>query len=169
MAIIATEEIFGGLFNSTTVVENVDGFPRGDKAVDAAFFAKMLKCIISDGIVRNEGEEFKVYPGGELSVCVTPGVAWGNGHMAMLDEDLYFELEAGHNYTLFIRFNTSSGKAEVMVYEDDHGVIPMRNASLSDLVICKISVPDDSVEISENMLEDTRDDNYLCGYVRANF
>ncbi len=167
MAIIATEEIGGGLFNSTKVVETVNGFPRGDKAVDAAFFAKMLSCIISDGIVRGEGEEFKVYPGGDLSISVTPGIAWGNGYMAVLEEDVYFELENGHEYTVFLRFNGTHGKVELMVYEDNHGVIPMRSPSLCDLVLAKVTVGDDTVDITDVMIEDTRDDVSLCGFVTS--
>ena len=163
MAIIATEEINGGLFSSSKVVETVNGFPRGDKAVDAAFFAKMLSCIISDGIVRDEGEEFKVYPGGDLSVTVTPGIAWGNGYMAVLEEDVYFELENGHEYTVFLRFNGTHGKAELMVYEDNPGAIPMRSDSLCDLVLAKVTVADDTLDIVEDMIEDTRDDSSLCG------
>ena len=44
--------IDGGMFDSTSVVETVDGFPRGDKAVDAAFFARMLRCFYRDGVLR---------------------------------------------------------------------------------------------------------------------
>ena len=165
MAIIATEEISGGIFNSTSVTETVNGFPRGDKAVDAAFFAKMLSCIVSDGIVRGEGEEFKVYPGGDLSVAVTPGIAWGNGYMAILEEDVYFELEGGHEYTVFIRFNGTHGTAKLMVFEDNPGAIPMRNASLCDLVLAKVTVGEDTVEITESMVEDVRDDRTVCGYI----
>ena len=43
--------IDGGMFDSTSVVETVDGFPRGDKAVDAAFFARMMRCFYRDGVV----------------------------------------------------------------------------------------------------------------------
>ncbi|MBR6808065.1 MAG: hypothetical protein IKM46_06780 [Clostridia bacterium] len=167
MAIIATEEISGGLFNSTRVVDTLNGFPKGDKAVDAAFFAKMLSCIISHGIVKGEGEEFKVYPGGDLSIAVTPGIAWGNGYMATLEEDVYFELENGHEYTVFLRFNGTHGKAELMVYEDDHGVIPMRSPSLCDLVLAKVTVGEDTVDITDVMIEDTRDEASLCGFVKS--
>ncbi len=167
MAIIATEEIGGGIFNSTSVTETVNGFPKGNKAVDAAFFAKMLSCIVSDGIVRGEGEEFRVYPGGDLSVTVTPGIAWGNGYMATLDEDVYFELENGHEYTVFLRFNGTNGTAKLMVFEDNYGVIPMRSASVCDLVLAKVTVGEDTVDITETMIEDVRDDRTLCGYITS--
>ena len=167
MAIIATEEIGGGIFNSTSVTETVNGFPKGNKAVDAAFFAKMLSCIVSDGIVRGEGEEFREYPGGDLSVTVTPGIAWGNGYMATLDEDVYFELENGHEYTVFLRFNGTNGTAKLMVFEDNYGVIPMRSASVCDLVLAKVTVGEDTVDITETMIEDVRDDRTLCGYITS--
>lgn len=167
MAIIATEEIGGGIFNSTSVTETVNGFPKGNKSVDAAFFAKMLSCIVSDGIVRGEGEEFRVYPGGDLSVTVTPGIAWGNGYMATLDEDVYFELENGHEYTVFLRFNGTNGTAKLMVFEDNYGVIPMRSASVCDLVLAKVTVGEDTVDITETMIEDVRDDRTLCGYITS--
>lgn len=167
MAIIATEEINGGIFSSTSVTGTVNGFPKGDKAVDAAFFAKMLSCIVSDGIVRGEGEELKVYPGGDLSVMVTPGVAWGNGHMAVLEEDVYFELDNGHEYTVFLRFNGPNGSAKLMVYEDNPGAIPMRSTSICDLVLAKVTVGDNTVDITESMVEDMRDDRTVCGYITS--
>ena len=167
MAIIATEEIFGGPFDSTAVTETVNGFPRGNKAVDAAFFASMMSSIISDGIVSGRGEEFKVYPGGDLSVAVTPGCAWGNGYMAVSEEDVYFELEEGHTYKVFIRFDSSGGKAELLVFEDDHGVIPMRSASICDLVLAEITVGNDVTDITSADIEDTRSDRQMCGFVTS--
>ena len=47
-----TINVPGGMFDSTKIVETADGFPRGDKAVDAAFFARMMQCFYSDGVVR---------------------------------------------------------------------------------------------------------------------
>ena len=167
MAIIATEEIFGGPFSSTKVTETVDGFPRGDKAVDASFLASMMSCILTNGIVKERGEEFKVYPGGDLSVTVTPGCAWGNGYMAESEVDVYFELEGGHTYKVFIRFDGAGGKAQLMLSEDDHGMIPMRTASLCDLVLAEIELDSDAADISESDIEDTRSDRSLCGYVTS--
>ena len=67
--------IDGGMFDSTSVVETVDGFPRGDKAVDAAFFARMLRCFYRGGLAV-------VPAGGGIAVQVRPGVAWIGGRMA---------------------------------------------------------------------------------------
>ena len=167
MAIIAKEAILGGPFDSTSVTETVNGFPRGNKAVDAAFFASMMSSIISDGIVAGRGEELKVYPGGDLSVAVTSGCAWGNGYMAISEEDVYFELEEGHTYKVFLRFDGAGGKAELLVYEDDHGVIPMRTPSICDLVLAEVTVGSDAVEITSSDIEDTRSDRQLCGYVTS--
>lgn len=167
MAIIATEEILGGPFSSTKVTETVNGFPRGDKAVDASFLASMMSCILTNGIVRGRGEEFKVYPGGDLSVTVTPGCAWGNGYMAESDVDVYFELENGHTYKVFIRFDGAGGKAELMLSEDDHGMIPMRTGSICDLVLAEIAVESGVTDISESDIEDTRNDRSVCGYVTS--
>ncbi len=41
MAIISAP-VYGGMFDSTSVEETVGGFPRGNKAVDSAFFAKLI-------------------------------------------------------------------------------------------------------------------------------
>jgi len=40
----------GGMFDSTRIIETVEGFPRGDKAVNAEFFAKMISCFYKDGM-----------------------------------------------------------------------------------------------------------------------
>ena len=65
--------VFGGMFDSTTVVDTVNGFPRGDKAVDASFFAKMISSFYSDGVLSGGDyaqNGFRIVPAGGLAVTV---------------------------------------------------------------------------------------------------
>ena len=105
--------VFGGMFDSTTVVDTVNGFPRGDKAVDASFFAKMISSFYSDGILNGgeyAGNGFGITLSGGLTVTVAPGIAWIRGYMAWMQAAQSFTLSAGHVYTIVLRLNAASGE-----------------------------------------------------------
>lgn len=101
MAIIASEKIGGGPFDSLNVVEVVNGFPRGDRAVDAAFVASMISSFISDGVCPDPEGRFCVTPSDDLSVAVDVGCAWARGYMITSSAPITFSLEPGHTYTIF--------------------------------------------------------------------
>ena len=93
-----TIDVLGGMFDSTAVVETVDGFPRGDKAVDAAFFARMMQCFYSDGVVRPADGYLQVLPGDGMRLTVNAGCGWIHGHMGWVKEAVSAFVEAGHSY-----------------------------------------------------------------------
>ena len=51
-----------GLFDSTETVEMVGGFPRGDKAETADFFAAYFASFVGNGIYLNPPTCFQVLP-----------------------------------------------------------------------------------------------------------
>lgn len=166
MAIISSTNIIGGPFDSTTVVETQGGFPRGDKAVDAAFMASMFSSFLSDGVCPPYSSSLKVGAGQGLSVSVSPGVAWARGYMGRIDSETTLDLSAGHSFTVFLRFNLAQGEASLMVYMDDNGWIPVRTGVVCDLVLAIVTVPSGASSITSSMIADKRADSAVCGYAK---
>ena len=159
--------VFGGMFDSTTVVETVNGFPRGDKAVDSSFFAKMISSFYSDGILAG-GEYgqngFRILPAGGMTISVGAGIAWIRGYMAWMKEPQTMVLSAGHTYTVVLRLNTASGEFTLMAAEDASS-LPVDSELIRDLVLAEIRIPANQTVITSGMITDTRADIDRCGFV----
>lgn len=152
----------GGMFDSTEMVEEVGGFPRGDKAVDAAFFAKMFSCFYKDGIIG--ADSFRVTAAGGLTVRVAPGVAWALGRMAWQKTPLTFTLEAGKSWTILLRLNTAAGEFTCVATDSGAG-LPNRTESVCDLILGEVTIPAGASSISG--VTDTRTDAAKCGEVTS--
>lgn len=159
-----THPVSGGMFDSTEAVEEVGGFPRGDKAVDAAFFAKMFSCFYKDGILGSDS--FAVTPGGGLSVSVAPGIAWAYGYMAWQKTALSFTLQAGKTWTVYLRLNLVTGDF-TLVAADSAADLPKRTSALCDLILGEISVPSGASAVTAAQITDTRTDSAKCGIVTS--
>ena len=159
--------VFGGMFDSTTVVETVNGFPRGDKAVDSSFFAKMISSFYSDGILAG-GEYgqngFRISPADGMTISVGAGIAWIRGYMAWMKEPQTMVLSAGHTYTVVLRLNTASGEFTLMAAEDASS-LPVDSELIRDLVLAEIRIPANQTVITSGMIDDTRADIDRCGFV----
>ncbi|MBE6598500.1 MAG: hypothetical protein E7638_03545 [Ruminococcaceae bacterium] len=163
-------EITGGMFDSTEITETVSGFPVGNKAVGADFFAKMISTLYSNGISAGGGKAdgFKITAGSGMYLNCAPGEAWVNGYMAWNKETLRLPVTAGHEYTVCLRLNLTDGTYTVLSAEDPtSGLYPVRNEEIYDLVLAKVSVPSGAVTAGEADIEDCRNDSSLCGVVTS--
>ena len=167
MAIISEIGIVGGPYNSTKVVDTVNGFPVGDKAIDAAFIASMIACFVTNGVLDTGNDDLVVSAGDGLSVTVNPGITWANGYMSRLDGVTTFELSPGHEYMIFVRQNNNKGTSSLVLCADDTGGIPVKNMDLHDMVVAKVTVPSDATAVTEDMITDTRGNSAMCGYVTS--
>ena len=167
MAIISEIGIEGGPYNSTKVVGNINGFPVGDKAVDAAFIASMIACFVTNGVLDTGNDDLKVSAGDGLSVTVNPGVTWANGYMSRVDGTTTFELSPGHEYLIFVRQNNNKSTSSLVLYADNTGWIPVHNRDMHDMIIAKVSVPSYATAVTADMITDTRGNSALCGYVTS--
>ncbi len=157
-----TIPVYGGMFDSTEVTETVGGFPRGNKAVDAAFFAKMVACFYRDGIW---GEDSFGLSASGMTLTVAPGIGWIRGHMAWQKEAASFTLAAGMTYTILLRLNGAAGEFALMVVE---GVTDGADTEyLRDLVLGTVTIPASASAISAAMITDTRLDSAKCGVVTS--
>lgn len=159
--------VFGGIFDSTAVVDTVNGFPRGDKAVDSSFFAKMISSFYSDGILVSDEfgrNGFKVSRDGGFTVTVSPGIAWIRGYMAWMQSPKSYVLSAGHSYAVVLRLNTASGEFALVAMEDKSS-LPTNTELIRDLVLAEITIPGGCAEMTDEMILDTRSELDKCGFV----
>jgi len=158
-----TISVLGGMFDSTKVVEVVDGFPRGDKAVDSAFFAQMLRCFFSDGIIRPDSGTLAVEAGEGMLLQVSPGCGWIQGRMAWIKEPAVLPVEAGHSYLVTLCLHREDGQFSLDCRED---VADLRRTDrLWDLLLARVQVPADAESITADMITDCRVDPEVCGPV----
>lgn len=158
-----TNPLIGGMFDSTSVVETPGGFPRGNKAVDSDFFAKMISSFYSDGVLY--GDSFAVAEAGGMNISVSPGIAWAKGRMALMEDTYTAALSAGKQYDAVIRLNSVLGEFELII-TDEIASLPVRSASTHDLIIAEINIPAGTTSITAQMISDTRSDNNKCGFVK---
>ena len=159
-----TRSVPGGPFDSTSVVETVSGFPRGDRAVDAAFLARMNACFYRDGI---SGEDsFVCSPGGGMNLAVSAGVGWIRGYMAWQQESVSYTLTAGSVNTLILRLN-SPARTFSLIIDTNAPVTPLVTDGIKDLYLARITVPESAVSVTSAMITDLRADTTVCGFITS--
>lgn len=154
-----SKSVYGGMFDSTAVEETVNGFPRGNKAVDSAFFAKMIESFYRDGVL---GDSFGTIPGGGMVIRVGAGIGWIRGYMAWQKEALNLTLTPG-TWKILLRLNLALGEFTITATESE----PADTELMKDLVLAEVVIPAGSVQITSAMITDTRWDRGKCGLVTS--
>lgn len=160
-----------GLFDSTEIVETIDGYPRGNRAETADFFAKYFSNFISNGVFANPSTNFKVMAQSGLTVVVRPGVCFINGYMAWdtAEETHTFAAASEQQDWYFVqRMYLPDGTITKMWVQDNSGTtLPVRTATTYDLVLAMVRLPAGASNITDSMITDYRYDNSRCGIVHA--
>lgn len=160
-----------GLFDSTEIVETIDGYPRGNRAETADFFAKYFSNFISNGVFANPSTNFKVMAQSGLTVVVRPGVCFINGYMAWdtAEETHTFAAASEQQDWYFVqRMYLPDGTITKTWVQDNTGTtLPVRTATTYDLVLAMVRLPAGASNITDSMITDYRYDNSRCGIVHA--
>lgn len=160
-----------GLFDSTETVESVGGFPRGNKAETADFFAAYFSSFVGNGIYLNPATSFQVLPQSGLTVRVRPGRCFINGYFAFDNEheDKTFTFDTKpHEYWLVLRLDLADGSIKkVWVTDPAPGELPSRGTVIYDLVVARVSVGAGTSNITDSMISDLRADPFYCGRVKS--
>lgn len=150
-----------GFFDSTEIIEVIGGYPRGDKAQDAEFFAEFFSDIIGNGVRPSPSSTFQVLPQSGMQVQMRPGKCYIKGHMAWDKEAETLTVTAGTTVYAVFRFNAASEDITRLLSES-----VQRSGSIYDLAVARITVPAGAVEVTDDMIEDLRSDPDYCGYVQ---
>ena len=152
--------IEGGMFDSTEIVETTDGYPRGNKAVDSAFFAKMISCFYRDGVWGEDS--FKVTPAGGMTLWVSGGIAWCRGYMAWRKTDTSITLPGSGSYSIVLRLDTLAGEFSLVAKE---GPEIEDSEYIKELLLATINAPTSATAVNDTMITDKRD--YVTSTVDA--
>lgn len=154
-----------GYFNSTSY-ETVDGIPVGNKAKDAAFFARYFSSFIKNGIFSQNSFVPSISSG--LTMSISAGQCWINGYFAYDDDEQTKTFTAGNDYWFVQRLDTALGQLTAQwITNPTAGQIPSRTSSVYDLVLFEVNVPAGATALTEGMITDYRLDEEMCGIVSA--
>ena len=143
------------------------------KTYSATDFVESNKNTMKDGILPNT-EYFKVAPSSNMTIGVTSGRGWVQGHAFSSDSTLAFTLESADGVldridTVVIRLDltTDNEKIECRVIKGALGgsaAAPVRDGTYYDLVIAQIAVAHGTTAITAAIITDKRGDGNLCGW-----
>ena len=168
-----------GIFNSTTVETTASGLLRGNKAVDAAFLAKLFSCLVTNGVSQEFGGGFaSAVTDGTMKIVTSPGACFINGYFAYDDarETRSFAASAADRTAArILRLDLTDGSIKVLWREcmrygntllskEDGLELPIRSGNVYDLVTCVVDIPANTAALTQDMVTDTRGDATLCGF-----
>lgn len=146
------------------------------KTYSAVDFVESNKNTMKDGILPNT-DFFKVLPASNMTIGVTSGRGWVQGHAFSSDSTLSFTLDSADGVldridTVIIRLDltTDNEKIECRVIKGALGgsaAAPVRDGTYYDLVIAQIAVAHGTTVITSAMITDKRGDGNLCGWSGA--
>lgn len=153
-----------GLFDSTEIIQTVDGYPQGNKAETADFFAHALAGLSGNGIPPTPADAFKVTANGSMAVSVAPGYCYINGYHAWDDETATITISnasAARSVYVSMRLNLLNG--EITLISDTAFT---RAESIYDLALARIDIPANSAAITADMVTDLRGNSNYCGVLQ---
>lgn len=158
-----------GLFDSTEIVSTEQGYPKGNRAETADFFARYFSNFIGNGIFAKPANCFAVEPAGGLDIVIRAGACFINGYAAFDDADETMTLTAGNTYYVVQRAHIIAGGdiQKVAVMNSSLDETPRRDGTYHDLLLAVVTVPSGVSEISYSMIADYRYDSDYCGLVHA--
>ena len=150
-----------GFFNS---LEN-------DRTYDASDIASFLSNFFTNGIFNNS---LKVTANNNMNISIEKGSANINGYVYELTDKLNLNIKTADELldridSVILRLDLSARNIKLMILDGSLSSEPVpsvitRNNNIYDLRIANISVPANTVEITNSMIEDTRFGNE-CGNV----
>lgn len=169
-----------GIFNSTAVETDANGLLRGNKAVDAAFLARMFSTFFSSGIAPGkDGTSFaSAAVPDTMKVRTSPGACHIEGYFAYDDAAetrTFTPQQTARTAARVMRLDTADGsirvlwrecirQGELLISVDDNALLPVRDGSVYDLVTCVVDIPAGAEVLTDGMVTDLRGDDTLCGY-----
>ncbi|MBR6725537.1 MAG: hypothetical protein IKL81_00960 [Clostridia bacterium] len=157
-----------GLFDSTEIIESASGYPRGNRAENAEFFARYFSRFVGNGVYASPSDGFLVKAGDGLNVKIMPGDAFINGYFAFCTEEQIISLFSGVEETVYrivLRMNRILGCISLEVLDDN--IALTRNENIYELALADVRVGASASYIMQSDIVDLRFDSELCGMVTA--
>ena len=151
-----------------------------NRGYNAESFAKYFSSFIGNGVFAGKHDDLAVLPlqSPGMSVRVRPGQAYINGYWYELEEEKTFSIarvsgaDKSRYDAIVVRLALDT---RVISVELKEGIAtfaalptnPMRDSATYELILAYIHVTGTSDEVNASMIQDTRADNKLCGYVHG--
>lgn len=147
-----------------------------DRTYTAKQFADYFANFISDGVFANPANQLKVVAVPEtMSVTVRVGNGYYQGFWAKLDEEMVIQLSnAAGNVSRYdavvLRFDFDNRVPTIAVKEGDFNANPTkpqmeRDENIYELCLAYVYIGPAVLELTDAVIEDTRPNNSLCGFV----
>ncbi|MCQ2609550.1 MAG: hypothetical protein MJ151_02000, partial [Lachnospiraceae bacterium] len=162
-----------GFFNA---VKNNDG--SFDRAYNSEDINKYFKGAISEnGIYKFVGNQCKVNTYSGMSVLVKDGKGAIKYHWFEMETDEAITINDAHptlsRYTAIVmRYDETNRQIGLATIDGEYEEIPskpeiIRNSSVYDICLAYVYVEAGATEITIDKIEDTREDESLCGFVKT--
>lgn len=154
--------------------ELVDG--KWDREYSSSDFARVFSCFWGDGIVNNNSAPLAVKPiENSLSYRVEPGVAIIGGRVYENTEPLNVQISMGDAEgrvdLIVCRLNAYQRTINITVHQGEKGqggTSRVWNDSVKELVLAKVTVPENALSVGECSVLDMRGTD-VCPWVNATF
>lgn len=163
-----TSGFFEAVWDETLFNEETQEFGDWDRKYLSEQFAKYFALFIGNGVFGSPTNQLKVIPGTGLSVIVTKGWAFINGHWYYNDSNKEIPLvtNATSNNridTIRVRYTDASRNALALAFTGDTTLV--KSETIYDLQLATVVVPPLAVTISASNITDTRMNESVCGFV----
>lgn len=138
-------------------------------------FARFAAGILTNGVLADTESALRVSAGQNMTVGISPGYAWINGHFGVAENAEALTLQTadgtyGRKDRIIVRMNMSEGSVYLHVLTGNAGETPaapnvVRDGTYYDLSLAVVSIPAGTLQITDAMIEDTRRDTAVCGGV----
>lgn len=166
-----------GFFDSEITGYDGENMPIFDRAESSDFLAAFIAKIITNGVLAEPGDCFKVMAGEGLNLKVCPGFAIIMGRFAMDTEEATVTVEKGPTSgkridRIVLRINYASRNCEIAVKKGTSAQSPQPPELLQpeagdyyELGLATVLVNTNQTSIPQSNITDTRYDSRVCGVV----
>lgn len=154
---------------------------EGDSGADYSNVIQTLSNCFTNGVfVSDDPDALKPTPGEGLQLITNPGTVLIEGYSKKMAKNTrtFSAKEEEYVEVYLLRLYTDTGVIEriireVTVYGDvlfsreDGSELPVRWGGWYDILLSKVTIPAGATQITEDMIEDYRDNNNYCGHVRS--
>ncbi|MDT1938650.1 MULTISPECIES: hypothetical protein [Carnobacterium] len=145
---------------------------NGDRKYKASDFTGYFSKLFSNGVFSNNSKNLQVIASATngLSLIVEAGYGNINGYLYQLTEPktVVFNIAdvsgTAKKGSVVLRMDLTERKMTVEVKGTDELT---RNATVYELMLARISIPGNGKPITQGMIQDTRGDGNVCGFVSS--
>lgn len=152
-----------GPFDSTKVVEEIDGFPRGDRAITSDELAAVNAAMISDGVAQKVGDAFRVTTDGASGTILTVGSGFCmiRGRYALDGETSKLDVgfsEDDRTLVIAQRLDTTTVETAAIhkTVVASPETAPTETTTVKELWLARVTIPGGTVHIAQSMITDLR-------------